>query len=194
MNGPGRPAREEIYAGRIVRLSRDTVVLPGGGSATFEHISHPGAAAVLPFLDPPESPDPLVVLIRQYRHSAGGHLYEIPAGLPDSPAEAWEACARRELAEETGYEAGEMRYLAGLLTTPGFTDERIHLFAGTRLVAGSAHGDGDEVIEVVELPLSRAVGGVREGWIVDAKTAAALLFAHAFPAAVRTADRRPPPR
>ena len=194
MNGPGRPAREEIYAGRIVTLSRDTVALPGGRTATFEHVSHPGAAAVLPFLDPPEASDPRVVLIRQYRHSAEGHLYEIPAGLPASRAEEWEACARRELAEETGYEAGEMRYLAGLLTTPGFTDERIHLFAGTRLVAGDARRDRDEVIEVVDLPLSDAVEGVRTGRIVDAKTAAALLFARVFPDAVRAEERRPPRR
>ena len=194
MSGPVRPAREEIYAGRILTLSRDTVVLPGGRSATFEHISHPGAAAVLPFLDPPEARDPRVVLLRQYRHSAGGRLYEIPAGLPASPAEGWEACARRELAEETGYEAGELRYLAGLLTTPGFTDERIHLFAGTRLAAGDARREGDEVIEVVDLPLSEAVEGVRSGRIVDAKTAAALLFARAFPHAVREEVRSPPPR
>lgn len=194
MNGPVRPAREEIYAGRIVTLSRDTVVLPGGATATFEHVSHPGAAAVLPFLDPPEAGDPRIVLIRQYRHAADGHLYEIPAGLPASPAEEWEACARRELAEETGYEAGEMRYLTGLLTTPGFTDERIHLFAGTGLVAGGAHRERDEVIEVVDLPLSEAVEGVRSGRIVDAKTAAALLFAHAFPPAAREEERSPPPR
>ena len=194
MSGPVRPAREEIYAGRILTLSRDTVVLPGGRSATFEHISHPGAAAVLPFLDPLEAGDPRVVLLRQYRHSAGGRLYEIPAGLPASPAEGWEACARRELAEETGYEAGELRYLAGLLTTPGFTDERIHLFAGTRLAAGDARREGDEVIEVVDLPLSEAVEGVRSGRIVDAKTAAALLFARAFPHAVREEVRSPPPR
>lgn len=194
MSGPVRPAREEIYAGRILTLSRDTVVLPGGRSATFEHISHPGAAAVLPFLDPPEAGDPRVVLLRQYRHSAGGRLYEIPAGLPASPNEGWEACARRELAEETGYEAGELRYLAGLLTTPGFTDERIHLFAGTRLAAGDARREGDEVIEVVDLPLSEAVEGVRSGRIVDAKTAAALLFARAFPHAVREEVRSPPPR
>ena len=87
-----------------------------------------------------------------------------------------------------------MRYLTGLLTTPGFTDERIHLFAGTRLVAGGARRERDEVIEVVDLPLSAAVAGVRAGRIVDAKTAAALLFAHAFPAAVRTAERSPPQR
>lgn len=194
MTGPGPPAREEIYAGRILTLSRDTVVLPGGTAATFEHISHPGAAAVLPFLDPPEAGNPRVVLIRQYRHSAGGRLYEIPAGLPASPAEGWEACARRELAEETGYEAGEMRYLTGLLTTPGFTDERIHLFAGTRLVAGSARRERDEVIEVVDLPLSEAVEGVRSGRIADAKTAAALLFVQAFPPGAREAERSPPPR
>lgn len=194
MSGPGPPAREEIYAGRIVTLSLDTVVLPGGAAATFEHVSHPGAAAVLPFLDPPGAGDPRVVLIRQYRHSAGGRLYEIPAGLPASPAEAWEACARRELAEETGYEAGGMRYLAGLLTTPGFTDERVHLFAATRLARGRARPDGNEVIEVAVLPLSDAVEGVRAGRIVDAKTAAALLFAHAFPSAFRGEERSPPPR
>ena len=194
MNGAGRLAREEIYSGRILTLSRDTVRLPSGGRGTFEHVSHPGAAAVVPFLDPPTTPDPRVVLIHQYRYSAGGNLCEIPAGIPDSPTEGWEACARRELAEETGYEAGEMRYLTGLLTTPGFTNEQIHLFAGAGLVEWAARPDHDEFIEVVVLPLPRALEWIRRGRLVDAKTVAALLFARAFLVPVWEENRSPPPR
>lgn len=194
MSGAGRLAREEIYSGRILTLTRDTVRLPNGGQVTFEHVSHPGAAAVLSFLDPPTAPDPRVVLIHQYPYSAGGSLHEIPAGIPDSPSEGWEACARRELAEETGYEAGEMRYLTGLLTTPGFTNERIHLFAGAGLVERVARRDHDEFIEVVVLPLSRALESIRRRVLVDAKSVAALLFARAFLVPVWEEDRSPPPR
>ncbi len=194
MSGGGRLAREEIYSGRILTLTRDTVRLPSGERGTFEHVSHPGAAAVLPFVDLPTAPDPRVVLIHQYRYSAGGNLREIPAGIPDSPTEGWEACARRELAEETGYEAGEMRYLTGLLTTPGFTNERIHLFAGAGLVERAPRRDHDECIEVVVVPLSRALEWIRRGLLVDAKSVAALLFARAFLVSVWEEDRSPPPR
>ncbi len=194
MSGAERLTREEIYSGRIVTLVRDTVRLPDGGAATLEHVSHPGAAAVLPLLDPPTAPDPRIVLIEQYRYSAGRCLCEIPAGIPDSPTEGWEACARRELTEETGYEAGEMRYLTGIFTTPGFTNERLHLFAGAGLVERGAHRDRDEFIEVVVLPLSRALEWIRLGRLEDAKSVAALLFAHAFLAAVWAEARSAPPR
>jgi ADP-ribose pyrophosphatase len=177
---PGWIQRRSIYQGRIIDLSLDRVRFPGGSTGELEFIRHSGASAVLPFLDPPESEDPRVLMIRQYRYAAGGYLYEIPAGMPTNPGEAWEACARRELKEETGRDAGSLRYLSRILTTPGFTDEVIHLFAAADLEDGAADRDSDEFLEVVEMPFSQALEGVRTGPIIDCKTVAALLYADRF--------------
>lgn len=170
---------ERLYSGRIIDLDRDTVGFPDGSSGTLEMIRHPGAAAVVPFLDDPRSDDPRIVLIRQFRHAADGFLWEVPAGRLD-PGEAPEACARRELREETGFTAGDCRWLVTIHTTPGFTDERIHLFAGTGLRAGEHAREADEFVEVHEIRWSEALRRARSGEITDAKTLSALLFAEAF--------------
>lgn len=177
--------RREVHRGRIVNLSIDTVRFPGGHTGTLEMVRHPGASAVIPFLDPPVNPDARILMVHQYRHAAGGALYEIPAGMPSTREEGWEACARRELEEETGYRAGPLQYLSRILTTPGFTDEVIHLFAALDLTSGTLERDRDEFMEVVPLPLSRALEGIRRGEIVDAKTVAALLFVASFPDCVQ---------
>jgi len=169
-----------IHEGRVVRLSLDTVCFPDGSIGELEFIRHRGASAILPFLDPPEAPDPRVVLIHQFRYAAGGRIYEVPAGIPISQEESWEACARRELLEETGYEAGELRFLTRILTTPGFTNEEIHLFAAEGLRAGAQQPDIDEFIEVVPVPFSRAIEMVRQGEIIDGKSVVSLLYAACF--------------
>lgn len=186
--------RREIWDGRIVRLTLDRVRFPDGREGELELVRHAGAAAVVPFLDPPHDPDSRVVLLRQYRYAAGGYLYEIPAGMPAGPEEPWEVCAHRELEEETGWRAGDLRYLTRILTTPGFTDEEIHLFAATDLREGAIHRDTDEYIEVVEMPLSQALARIRSGEIVDAKTLSALLFLQAFLPDAWKDSPPPPPR
>lgn len=168
-----------LYSGRIVNLDLDTVRFPDGSTGTLEMLRHPGASAVVPFLDDPMSEDPRIVLIRQFRHAADGDLWEIPAGRLD-PGEAPEACARRELREETGYTAGDCRRLVTILTTPGFTDERIHLFLATRLTKADGKLDHDEFIEPVALRMSEALEKVRDGEIADAKTIVTLLYAAGF--------------
>jgi ADP-ribose pyrophosphatase len=169
-----------IHDGRIVRLSIDRVRFPDGTEGELEMIRHSGAAAVLPLLDPPDDPDPRVILIHQYRYAAGGYLYEVPAGRPDRPGEPWETCARRELEEETGYRAGTIIPLTSILTTPGFTDERIHLFLATDLEPGTVGRDADEFMEPVTLRLSEALDMVHDGRIDDAKTICTLLHAAHF--------------
>ena len=166
-----------IYQGRIISLHLDTVRFPDGSTGELEMVRHPGAAAVLPFLDDPRAADPRVVLIRQYRWAAGGEsLWEVPAGRLDA-GEVPEACAARELAEETGWRAERLLPLAPLWTTPGFTDEKIHLFAATGLAPGEHRREADEFLEVHELRWSRVMAMVVEGAIRDAKTLATLFLA-----------------
>lgn len=169
-----------IHSGRVVRLSIDEVRFPDGSTGELEMIRHSGAAAVLPVLDDLPHPDPRIILIHQFRHAAGGFIYEVPAGRPEIPGEDWEVCARRELEEETGYTAGRLTRLSSILTTPGFTDERIHLFIATGLEQGKVARDIDEFMDPVVLPLSRALEMIRRGEIEDAKTICTLLLASRF--------------
>jgi ADP-ribose pyrophosphatase len=173
-------ASRTVHEGRIVHLSLDTVRFPDGSTGELEMIRHSGAAAVLPVLDPLDSEDPRILLVHQFRYAGGGYLYEVPAGRPDRGGEPWEECASRELKEETGLDAGNLIPLTSILTTPGFTDERIHLFLATDLSEGPTGRDQDEFMEVETMPLSRALRLVREGRIEDAKTICTLLFASQF--------------
>ena len=161
-----------IFKGRVVTLDIDTVTLPNGATIELEMIHHPGAAAVVPMKE-----DGTVILIRQYRHAAGGYIYEIPAGKLH-PGEDPKLCAARELQEEIGYRADSLVLLTSILTTPGFTDEVIHIYKGTGLTKGKQDLDHDEVIEIVELPLEKALAQIIDGTIRDGKTIVGLQTAH----------------
>lgn len=161
----------EIHHGRVVHLFVDTVTLPNGHTTALEVIKHPGAAAVVPFLDPDT-----ILLVRQYRHAVGGYLLEIPAGKLDA-GEAPERCAARETEEETGHRAGRLEKLGAILTTPGFTDEIIHLYAGYDLVPTTAALEADEDLTVLTMSFADALAMVERGEITDAKTMSALLLA-----------------
>ena len=173
---PGHLGSTLIHDGRVVHLSVDRVRFPDGSEGELELIRHRGASAVVPFLEDPGDPDPKVVLIHQYRYAAGGFIYEIPAGIPND-GESWEECARRELEEETGFVAGSLRPLSRLLTTPGFTNEEIHVFLATGLEKGSVHRDEDEFMEVLELPFSEVLEMVGAGVIRDGKSLVGILLA-----------------
>ena len=170
---------QRIHTGKVLNLDIDTVEFPDGTTGTLEMIRHPGASAVLPFLDDPAEPDPRALLIRQFRHAAAGDIWEIPAGRLD-PGEAPVDCARRELAEETGYAASRIEPLNSILTTPGFTDEVIHLFVATDLAAGTARREADEFVETHEVRWSEVLRLVQAGEIRDGKTLAAILYLQAF--------------
>ncbi len=161
-----------IYRGRVVDLDLDTVTLPNGTTLEMEVVRHPGAAAIVPM-----RPDGSVLLTHQYRYAAGGYIYEIPAGKLD-PGEDPKACAARELEEETGYRASSIQPLLSMLTTPGFTDEVIHLFLATGLVPGVQRLECDEVLHLVELPLERTMDLIGDGTIRDAKTIVGLQAVH----------------
>ena len=178
MTNPGQISSMRAYNGRVISLDIDEVRFPDGSIGSLEMVRHPGASAVVPLLDA-DADDPEVLLIRQYRYAANGYLYEIPAGRLDvgeSPME----CAHRELSEETGYRAERVEQLFTMYTTPGFTDEKIHLFLATGLTAGESHREADEFMELVPTKMSRALSMIEQGEIQDAKTALALLFAARF--------------
>ena len=168
-----------VYDGRVVHLSVDRVRFPDGGEGELELIRHRGASAVVPLLEDAPGTDPEVVMIHQYRYAAGGFVFEIPAGLRHE-GEDWETCARRELEEETGFAGQEFVPLTSFFTTPGFTDEVIHLFLATGLSEGRVQRDEDEYIEVVKLPLSRALAMIRKGEIRDGKSIVGLFLAQQF--------------
>lgn len=179
MTDPRQLATSRAWTGRLINVDVDRVRTPNGTVLELEMVRHPGAAAVVPLLSGEEASDPTVLLIRQYRYAAGGMVWEIPAGVLE-PGEAPEVCARRELCEETGADADRFEHLTTIFTTPGFTDEQIHIFLATGIHAGTASPKADEVIETKAVPVSRALGMIRDGEIRDGKTVAGLLFVAGF--------------
>jgi ADP-ribose pyrophosphatase len=175
----GKVKSRRVYTGKIISVDVDTVRFPDGSTGELEMIRHPGASAIVPFLSDPRGEDPQVLMIRQYRYAADGYLYEIPAGRLDQ-GENPRDCAVRELKEETGCTAEHFDHLLTMFTTPGFTDEKIHLFMATGLVAGETKHEVDEFLDLHPMRLSRALEMVEAGEIQDAKTVIGLLFAAGF--------------
>jgi ADP-ribose pyrophosphatase len=175
----GQIKSSRVYAGKIISLDVDSVRFPDGSVGELEMIRHSGASAIVPFLSDPRGEDPQVLMIRQYRYAADGYLYEIPAGRLDK-GENPRDCAARELKEETGCTAERFDHLLTIYTTPGFTDEKIHLFLATGLVAGETKHEVDEFLDLHPMRLSRALEMVEAGEIQDAKTVIGLLFAAGF--------------
>jgi ADP-ribose pyrophosphatase len=176
---PGRVESHRAYSGKVISLDVDKVRFPDGSMGELEMIRHPGASAVVPFLSDPTGEDPQVLLIRQYRYAADGYLYEIPAGRLNS-GEKPSDCAERELKEETGCSAERIEFLFTMYTTPGFTDEKIHIFMATGLQSGETKHEADEFLELQPMLLSRALQMIEAGEIQDGKTALGLLFAAGF--------------
>lgn len=166
-----RISGKRVFDGLIIHVDRDTVLLPDGNESQREIVRHPGAAAVVPVLDSGK-----VVMVRQYRYSIGETTLEIPAGKLDAGEEVL-ACARRELEEETGYRCETLTKLVSFVSSPGFTDEIIHIYLARGLKPGKAGGDEDEFIETEEVPLETLVDMVLEGAIRDGKSIAGILAA-----------------
>lgn len=165
-----------VFGGRVVDLWLERVRLPNGAETELEVVRHVGGAAALPVL---ENGD--VVLVRQYRHATGEWLLEVPAGKVKA-GETPELVARRELEEETGLCAKRMEPLGYIWTTPGFSDERIHLFVATGLEPGQQKLSPSEVLSIVQLPLPEAIRQARSGELKDAKSVCALLRLDQAPA------------
>ena len=163
--------KRRVHQGAQFEFVTEPVELPNGRRVELDLLRHPGASAIVPFLD-----DETVLMIRQFRYATGGEIIEIPAGKLD-PGEAPAACAQRELEEETGYRAGRIERLGSIWTSPGFADEIIHLYAAFDLAKTEQNLDPDEVIELVPMPLSDAIREIREAEVYDAKSGMALLLA-----------------
>ena len=176
---PGQTDSRRVYSGRVISVDVDTVRFPNGTVGQLEMVRHPGASAVVPFLTSPDGDDPQLLLVKQYRYAAEQFLYEIPAGRLE-PGEDPRDCAVRELREETGCTAASLDFLVTIYTTPGFTDEKIHLFMASGLERGETAHEADEFMTVETVTLSHALQLIKEGQIPDAKTAFAILFAAGY--------------
>ena len=154
----------EIFKGKVFRVTRDRVSIPGKGEFVREIVRHTGAVVIVPLVSETE-----VLLVKQYRFAADAQLWEVPAGTLE-PGESVQECAARELEEETGYRAGEIRLVLEFYSTPGFCDELMHLFIARKLGPGRQKLDGDESLVTERFHLEQAKEMVVAGEIRDAKT------------------------
>jgi ADP-ribose pyrophosphatase len=162
--------KELVYRGKFLECYVDQVVLPNGKPATREYLHHPGAIAAVPVLDNGQ-----IILVKQFRYPAGRVLLEIPAGKLET-AESPEECVRRELTEEIGFEPQQVIHLASVWTTPGFTDEIIHLYLAKGLQPLRRAMDNDEFLEVVTMDKKEVFKHLYEDQLIDGKTALAFML------------------
>lgn len=160
----------QIYRGRVIDLNIEEVELPDGRDVTLEIIRHPGGACVLPLHDNGD-----VTLIRQFRHAAGGIIWEVPAGRIND-GEDPETCARRELKEEAGLAAGKIFKIGEFYTTPAFCTELLHIYLASQLHPCDQELEDDEFLEVIRIPFQEALNKALQGEIKDGKTMVAILL------------------
>ena len=153
-----------IYDGRIINLQKRTIKLQSGKIAHREIIKHPGSVAIIPILD-----NNTIILIEQYRSALEKVILEIPAGTLDH-SEKPEDCARRELLEETGYQARNFRKLLASYTTPGYSDEEMHFYLATELTYKGARPEEDENIRTRMIKLDEINRMIKNEEIKDMKT------------------------
>ncbi len=162
--------KELVYQGKFIECYQDQVVLPNGKMSTREYLHHPGAIAAVPVLD-----DGRIILEKQFRYPTGKVILEIPAGKLEG-SENPEDCARRELTEEIGYEPQQLIHLTSIWTTPGFTDEIIHLYLAKGLKPLRRPMDNDEFLEVVTMTKQEVFEHIYNDSLIDGKTALALMM------------------
>lgn len=153
-----------IYKGGFLDILNVDVTLPDGKSASRDVVKHPGATAIIAFLD-----EENIILVEQFRLALNKIMLEIPAGKLNKNEETKE-CARRELQEETGYIANNLEYLGCIATAPGFCDEIIYLYKATDLTLGDKHEDEDEFTNVKVININRVKEMIKKGEIIDGKT------------------------
>jgi len=161
---------KSVYNGRVIRVSLDRVVEPGGVEAFREVVEHHGSVVVIPRL-----PNGRILLVRQFRYPARKHLWEFVAGSME-PGESVIRAARRELQEETGYRAGSLKRMFSFYPSPGFLTEQMHLVEARNLKLSKANPEDDERIEVGEFSKTQINKLLREKRIIDGKTLVGLLW------------------
>ncbi len=167
---PKTISTSRVYEGQIINLRLDTLQIDNSNTATREIVEHRGAVVILPV-----TPNRTVLLVRQWRQAAGKILLEAPAGTIE-PGEIPELTAQRELQEEVGYSATNLRALGAFYTAPGFCNEFIHAYVATELTRSILPQDADEDVHVEETALADVPSLISSGAIVDAKTIAASLM------------------
>jgi len=165
---------EMIFKGKILNLFLDKVRLPNKKIATREKVTHPGAVGIIPF-----NKDGKVMLVKQYRYPVGEVLMEIPAGKIDKNETPVE-CARRELKEEIGGIGGELIYLISFYSSPGFCDEKMHLYLAVDFDIGKNSLEDDEFLNIVELKMREVMAYIKNGELKDAKTIIGILTAQDY--------------
>ena len=160
-----------VYRGRLFSFAVDDITLPNGVRTQIALVRHPGSTGIVPIDD-----DGRVVMTRQYRHPVGEYLLEIPAGTTE-PGESPLACARRELAEETGLKAKELIELARIHILPAYSDELIHVYLARGFSPARQNLDPDEIIEVEKYPLDAVMEMINNGRITDALTILSIQYA-----------------
>lgn len=163
---------KQMFSGNLLKLRVDEVLLPNGRKSTREIVEHPGAVAVVAITENDE-----VLMVRQYRKAIERELLEIPAGKLEE-GESREVCVERELMEETGYFPNELTYLTSFYTSPGFSNEILHLFIAKNLIKKSRDADFDEYLQAEKVPFEEAINKIQTGEIVDSKTITGLLLAY----------------
>ncbi len=164
-------AKKQIYDGKIIKVDLLTVTLPDGKEAAREIISHPGASVVIPISDSGE-----LYMVRQYRKPIEKESLEIPAGKLDE-GEDPKKCAERELEEETGLNAEKVDHILSMHSTPGFSNEVLHMYVARGLKEGEAHADEDEFISCEKYPVNDLIDMVLKHEITDSKTIIGILLA-----------------
>jgi ADP-ribose pyrophosphatase len=162
---------ETLLQGRAFRVRRDYLLTPSGHEARYDIIEHSGSVVLIPVDD-----EGTMLFVRQYRHAAGTDLLELPAGTLDED-EAYEACAAREIREETGMAAGRLEKVGEFFLVPGYSTEFMVVFMATGLRPDPLPGDADEFLQVERIPVQEALRMAENGSIQDAKSLAALLMA-----------------
>ncbi len=162
------------YEGKILSLRTDTIQMGGREPVEREIVEHPGSIVVVPITNRGG-----VLLVKQWRHPAGKVLLEVPAGTLD-PGEDPEETVQRELREETGHRAARIRKIGGFWVAPGWCNEFMHAYLATELTADPLPQDVDEDLEVIEVPLGKLAGLVRDSRIEDGKSIAALMMVLKF--------------
>lgn len=159
-----------LHQGRSFSFVKENVTLENGTTVDLEVVRHPGAAAIVPFIK-----NDRLIILKQYRHAIGHHIWEIPAGTLD-PGEDPLECAKRELIEETGYSGRQWEKIGEITPVPGYSDERIHIFVATDLTPAEQNLDVDEVLDVHQVSFEKTVQMIEKGQIQDSKTISGLYY------------------